>query len=532
MNSTIETFLDIEAHVDSSDEEEDHGDDAKDFFDDFFDDSAGPSSIPVLTQTQGQQLVSHSRTEQLFSRVYQTYENHDNLGEVGGSGSRSRSRIGQGNSDDAGRCGDFVQGSLRAHSVLSPPDSQHYAEEPNLTDEDTQEMIDDFLLEHPIVPVLWPVIARNPPDARGEFTSQTVSSQKRSKLTRQPLIRRESVTLPKNPNPTDLSRLQEPPKTFASLPIRVPKQPDKRLSTFPLHSRGQGKAKKLKDWASWVQGTVEDAPEDGTLRRELAPGEWVVVCTGPYRGDVAQIYRTKTVVSSKLATSANLGDPQPKQEIEHFGYLVIIVPRLPPPYYARSSMSKRKRRGHRFDARLFDPKEYGLRVTKEEFKGFIFEDHWLTYGLLIKFFRVTSLAPANYVSFHSQHHAPVYMKHPFCRNFPFPTPESFRFEPGDEVIVKLEHQSKPFSGTVVAVHDGAVHVDLKEEFEEKVVRAQGTSLQKVIIPGNRIVVLSGIYEGKEGLVVERHGALLALSFKNSSRGIVSLQLLCMLLSGH
>ncbi|KAG7098080.1 hypothetical protein E1B28_000054 [Marasmius oreades] len=254
------------------------------------------------------------------------------------------------------------------------------------------------------------------------------------------------------------------------------------------HIRGQH----LNQWVKWSKG-VAKAPDSGFERRPLAPGEWVVVGRGTYVGDPAQILRR---------SSAKTGEE---------GYLVLIVPRIAPLWVLDS---KKHKRGGRFDARLFNPDEYDLEVPEGHVhRQFSFQGKKYSHGLLIKFFRTSTLKPIHCISSRTRI---FFQKHPFSTKFPFPLPDFWYFE-SDELVDVVDDPSVPNGRGILQIADETNYtVDFADAGTHRV---EKTSLRKIVVLGDYVEVRGGRYAGAEGLVVAKHGSVLAISRKSSRKGI-------------
>ncbi|KAK1233698.1 hypothetical protein PQX77_003137 [Marasmius sp. AFHP31] len=237
-----------------------------------------------------------------------------------------------------------------------------------------------------------------------------------------------------------------------------------------------------KDWAKWAAGHPV-APDTTVPRRELAPGEWVKVRSGPYRDDVGIVWRP-----DKTESGVN-------------GYFILVIPRLadelerPPP-------------------RLFEPKDFGEAVEQESEHTFRFQRKTFTYGLLIKFFRDLSLSstrvlPPDLGSLF------LLSKHPFLESFPLPLPQFFVFLVGDSVNLPRDGRT----GVIEEVDGKACVVNFGND--ERHVHAVD-DLQKVVVPGDSIQVIAGVHSGKEGLVVERQASILRVFTRNDTHSRTTL----------
>ncbi|KAJ8077093.1 hypothetical protein PM082_001521 [Marasmius tenuissimus] len=247
-------------------------------------------------------------------------------------------------------------------------------------------------------------------------------------------------------------------------------------------------------WSKWVAGHPE-APDSSVRRRELAPGEWVEVKAGLYKGDAGMVWRPDTTRSGT------------------YGYFVLLVPRLSRPKQpkpADSGIEPHSRAipvstpRERPPPRLFSPEDFDRGVERESDHIFRFRRQTFSHGLVVKFFRETSVAPSRVVP-PNLGELFLYSKHPFVVNFPLPLPQYFVFQIGDRVLPSGESRT----GIIDELSDNACVVNFGDLDNEKHPYALA-SIEKVVTPGDTIRVLGGEHLGKEGLVSERHGSTLCV----------------------
>ncbi|KAG7088227.1 hypothetical protein E1B28_012244 [Marasmius oreades] len=249
----------------------------------------------------------------------------------------------------------------------------------------------------------------------------------------------------------------------------------------------------LKQWVKWSKGAAK-APDGSFERRPLAPGEWVVVGRGTYTGDAAQILRR---------SSATTGEE---------GYRVLIVPRIAPLWVLES---KKRKRGARFDARLFDPEDYDVDVAPEarDLHLYSFLGKMFSHGLLIKFFWTSTLTPISCIPSHTRF---LFKDHPFSNRFPYPQPDFWYFE-SDEVIDVMDNPLVPNGRGILQIVDNTNYTVNFGDTGTHCVKK--SSLRKIVVLGDYVEVIVGRYAGAEGLVVAKHGSILAISQKSSRKGI-------------
>ncbi|KAJ8091091.1 hypothetical protein PM082_024708 [Marasmius tenuissimus] len=244
-------------------------------------------------------------------------------------------------------------------------------------------------------------------------------------------------------------------------------------------------------WSKWAAGHPI-APDLSIPRQELAPGEWVKVRSGSYKGDVGMVWRPDT-------TKLGVG-----------GYFILLVPWLS---YPEKPSNQDDALTERSPPRLFCPDDFDEEVECDFDLTFRFRRQTFSHGLLIKFFQELSLTATRTVP---SDLGALFLrsKHPFLQHFPLPLPEFFAFQAGDKVILSGDGRSgviEEVIGETVVVHFGnnEKHVQPVE------------NLQKDVIPGDSIQVMAGEHFGKEGLVVERHGSVLNIFARDDSRSRIT-----------
>ncbi|KAL0571485.1 hypothetical protein V5O48_010473, partial [Marasmius crinis-equi] len=213
----------------------------------------------------------------------------------------------------------------------------------------------------------------------------------------------------------------------------------------------------MKGWRQWAAGKRQHAPDKDIRRREIAPGEWVKVSRGLYKGDIGIVWKPDSTSSGETG-----------------------------------------------------PEAFGSEPKKgEEPHTFRFRDKTFSHGLLVKFFDERSVEPV-YFAPSEVHDEFAKSKHPFVRTFPFPLPDFYAFEVGDRV---------ESAGQIGKVTEVSVDTCLVDYGDAGMHTSPSRLLQKHIVPGDSIRVVAGEHEGQEGLVAERHGSLLYVSQRHSKTGI-------------
>ncbi|KAJ8088250.1 hypothetical protein PM082_022322 [Marasmius tenuissimus] len=281
-------------------------------------------------------------------------------------------------------------------------------------------------------------------------------------------------------------------------------------------ARGEMTAK-LKSWQEWGAKWNQKGPEEASwvASRPLAPGEWVRVRGGTYHGDEGMIHDENRFVD---------GSPKDCQ------YTVLLVPRLAPAHAVGIRSNKRKRPfSERWTPRPFDPTEYKVRrggtslPKSDQDVLFKYNNMTFSHGLLVKVYTGNSLVPVERISQPLTH---IFRKHPFCRNFPFPLPALWQFEFGEEVFFSTDQGE---DSTLYGISPGSKGIlcdQVDDQFlvdfgkgadgEDDIQPVPERFLRKVVAPGDYVRVLSGPFQGREGSVVEKHGATLAILEKNDA----------------
>ncbi|KAL0564416.1 hypothetical protein V5O48_017629 [Marasmius crinis-equi] len=300
---------------------------------------------------------------------------------------------------------------------------------------------------------------------------------------------------------------------------------------FPKQlSKGFVKARELCDWASW-------AKQEGR-RLEYAPGEWVTIRRGTYKGDIRMVWKLKTrekteaelqVETEAVEESVWSWKPLPEtsSELVEEGYWVFLVPRLPPPYLTHECSlclkQKQSKGAQPFPRRKFVPAKYNfelLRWNDQLVQGYNIDGHMLSRGLLMKVYRIDGLDPCPLVSLNTLlDFRLAFGEHPFCKRFLLPVTNMWTFAVGDEVDVEvLNSPTSPQSGRGVVSFAGEESI-LVDFGDAGIHPAPIMLLSKVIAIGEYVRVLRGPSTSREGLVVERHGNILGVSERGTRLGI-------------
>ncbi|KAF9062821.1 hypothetical protein BDP27DRAFT_1368531 [Rhodocollybia butyracea] len=241
------------------------------------------------------------------------------------------------------------------------------------------------------------------------------------------------------------------------------------------------------------------------FKRVFAPGQWVSIKRGLYRGDIGLVVEDL------------------REEDSTTGVKVMVVPRLD---YSdkdtdtlRSLSSKRKRR-LRPSPQLFDPSQFIQEelVPHKTLHVFSYRSWRFEYGLLVKIYSENTLSPAREVPSST---AGLFLE---AKNRGAgiemesrPTSSLWRFNPGEPVLSTetgnygtMTSSFDPFSAPSHPL------VDFKDEGIQMV---RVTTIIKVINLGQFVEVLAGIHSGKKGFVIAKNDALLGICFSTNSLDI-------------
>ncbi|KAL0568521.1 hypothetical protein V5O48_013462 [Marasmius crinis-equi] len=386
---------------------------------------------------------------------------------------------------------------------------------------------------HPVIPIMARQMATPPPDFHvtedhlaavpirphvGTISGTMKSSREVHPLTKKVLPRREQAV-----QLSDKRRLLHRDPTLVGLSGEWLQGMPPATTT---HGRAQlpsatKKRKEVRQWSKWAE---LQSRTDG-----IAPGEWVRIRRGTYKGDIGQIWKAQTREKTPEEQELQLQEineaqrqnrsPPKLPEFIFEGYWVLLVPRLPPSYLTEESSLRLRRpleRRQRFGQALFVPAEYDIQLPEEHpmLQGFEIDGHLLSHSLLLKLYKVESLelvpviSPQTYKSF---------LHHPHCKHFPFPIPELWHLHDGDEVEVSVGGDKSLVRGVLKVSEDGCLLLDQGEAGLHPVSSIEHVS--KVVNIGDYVTIARGAHEGGEGLVVEKHGSILGVSEKGSRKGI-------------
>ncbi|KAL0571160.1 hypothetical protein V5O48_010799 [Marasmius crinis-equi] len=297
----------------------------------------------------------------------------------------------------------------------------------------------------------------------------------------------------------------------------------------PAISQGEQRRQEMDRWAKWA--AKKERERD--FERHYAPGQWVKVQRGIYKGDAGQVYKTQMRERSdeevemerqRVEEALARGEEPPPMspEMVFDGYWVLLVPRLPPPTLTRRKSLVLKQKlpptSRRFDRRLFLPSDYGIQIP-EQFRqalaGFEVNGRILSHGLLMKLYRSDALQPISSVDLAT---VVAFQEHPFSKRFPFPLPHDWEFRDGETVHVAPREGHEDGRGPV-RMSEGALCVEFDQDGVSSLHPVTKDRLTKVVDIGNYVEVISGDMAGREGLVVEKRGTTLGVSENGTRRRI-------------
>ncbi|KAK7032632.1 hypothetical protein VNI00_012897 [Paramarasmius palmivorus] len=321
-----------------------------------------------------------------------------------------------------------------------------------------------------------------------------------------------------NPEPFTTPQRAPPlqPPERAELELDFTKLPERcKGSTYPELSQ-PSRFIIREAWAAWAAWERDEAPESSLIRRrELAPGEWVTVRhRGQHHGDTGIVYRVDRTKEG------------------HRGYWVFLVPRLPTDHERVQSglapgsekpalrekgdaPSKRKRKREenrliKWSLNLFNPKDHKKdEVTRlQEHATFQYNKRTYSHGLVLRFYRETSLDPRFAILSAESLRFFTRSRHPFILQSTLPCLEHWKFEYGEAVTVK----NLPGINSVileVAENEGTCHVEVGERSLDTYSDIHVVPMRlllKVVRPGDYVRVVAGVHIGLEGLVTQLSGA--------------------------
>ncbi|KAL0564584.1 hypothetical protein V5O48_017461 [Marasmius crinis-equi] len=370
--------------------------------------------------------------------------------------------------------------------------------------------------------------------ARKSSPPPSFSSSSTSKDTLRPIHPLTKQRLPVREEPTRIPDhrrvLETDPNTIAMFgPWRdtPPSRGRPGTGKIPRPSKAIERRQEMEQWGQWAHRESQNR-----VRTEYAAGEWVSIRRGTYKGDIGQVWkahiRQKTehevvLEQQSIEEALNQGKTPPERSPEFIfeGYWTLVVPRLPPPHLTQPSSLKLKpsvvKGRNRFGAMTFNPRQYDIVVPEKYVKstqGFEIDGHLLSHGLLVKLFKRNTLDPASTVT---PDVIRAFENHPHCQRFPFPIPGQWRFLEGEEVDVDWSEEGECGRGVVHLSQEGD-----KCEINYSAGGVHATSIHllwKVVNVGDYVRVVSGHYVEKEGLVVEKHGKIIAISERGSRKGI-------------
>lgn len=207
-------------------------------------------------------------------------------------------------------------------------------------------------------------------------------------------------------------------------------------------------------------------------------GDWVVVKTGLYKGDVALVIKTSS-----------------------WGARLLLVPRIGTQLDDHNH--KRKRSNIKPTAELFDPSYLQCPVLRWKDEEYLIGTLYFQQGLLVKDFDYHSVGKtANDIP--HQHYTMFRLsKHPEVILSRMPYPREWRLKEHDKVVILSSGES----GTLKAVHPFYAEVEIVSDRSSGLPPLQWNEhvpwhdIKKSISIGQYVLVKSGFHIGKSGWVV-------------------------------
>ncbi|KAJ3816524.1 hypothetical protein F5880DRAFT_1512586, partial [Lentinula raphanica] len=242
----------------------------------------------------------------------------------------------------------------------------------------------------------------------------------------------------------------------------------------------------------------------------FAPGQWVQIKLGLYKGDVG-------LVADDYRDEASIR-----------GVRVLVVPRL---HFtdedgpSAPSLSSKRKLPSRPPPQLFNPAKcvQDELIRHKRNHVFSYKSWRFEYGLQVKAFNSISLCPAREIP------------PSICRLFmdakslagaghliemsSMPLPSFWKFEPGEKVLIHSDEGQR--FGTVISFipktprSDFSCEVDIEGERWPILIR----NLEKEILLGQYIEVVAGVHLGKKGFVVGKCDTLLGICIGQDTNGL-------------
>ncbi|KAL0564928.1 hypothetical protein V5O48_017108 [Marasmius crinis-equi] len=350
---------------------------------------------------------------------------------------------------------------------------------------------------HPITKMRYPLevlaLARRPePTTAMPCSSSSSTAQAIHPMTKTRLPRPEKpIRIP------DSKRLMLGSEWIdAPLPSVFPEQ-----GKFTRPSKGELRRTELEQWSKWAKKKEKVRQTN----RDYAPGQWVQIRRGVYKGDPGQVFKPQMRERS---------DEEMEKERQ---VAVEALARGKSRHPNRQKWSWKGTGARHFARRVFRPIEYGLQIPEQNrpFAGFELDGRIFSHGLVLKLYKLKGLQPISAVDALT---VAAFQEHPFSKRFPFPLPQDWEFRNGEQV--EVAHREGHEHGRGVLRLSGA---ELCVEFVKDGVPAlypvTKEQLSKVIEIGDYVDVISGDKARREGLVVERREDILGISENGTRRCI-------------
>ncbi|KAJ3990847.1 hypothetical protein F5050DRAFT_1880790 [Lentinula boryana] len=237
------------------------------------------------------------------------------------------------------------------------------------------------------------------------------------------------------------------------------------------------------------------------FKQVFAPGQWVSIKHGLYRGDIGLVVEDF------------------REEDSTTGVKVMVVPRLD--YYSDKgtlpSLSSKRKRRLRPSPQLFDPNQCVQEelVPHKRQHVFSYRSWRFDYGLLVKTYNANTLSPAREVpSSVASLFLEAKKRGADIEIESMPTSSLWRFNTGEPVLSTETGKHGTMASSFDPVNaPSAPLVDFKDEGTHMV---SVTSIIKDIMLGQYVEVLAGVHSGKKGFVVAKTDALLGIIFDTNS----------------
>ncbi|KAL0565692.1 hypothetical protein V5O48_016326 [Marasmius crinis-equi] len=207
---------------------------------------------------------------------------------------------------------------------------------------------------------------------------------------------------------------------------------------WPRPWKSEVRCTKLKQWLKWAK----KKEKEHQINTNYAPGQWVQIRRGVYRGDPGQVFKLQMQERSD-------------EEIEKERKLV----------------------------------KEGVQIPKQDrsVAGYELNGQILSHGLLLKLYKPDGLKPMSMVDVLT---VVAFEEHPFSKRFPFPLPDNWEFCNGEEVEVSSREGHEHGQG-VLGLSGGELCIEFVHDRVVALFPVTKERLKKVIKIGNYVEVISG-----------------------------------------